>query len=109
MNQIRKTENKGTTKSGNQESRNRDSKIPFFLVSWLPDFLLSASCVPIFLIQPASAAPTVTGSKKFTEPYVSGEIAKRALSDARISAEHRQDMGVTIILWQALHARQIDA
>jgi len=109
MNQIRKTEKKGTTKSGNQESRNRDSKIPFFLVSWLPDFLLIASCVPIFLIQPASAAPTVIGSKKFTESYVLGEIAKRALIDAGISAEHRQGMGGTIILWQALHGGQIDA
>src|SRR5204863_4217851 len=93
----------------NQESRNRDSKFLLFLVSWLPDFLLIASCVPIFLNQPASAAPTVIGSKKFTESYVLGEIAKRALIDAGISAEHRQGMGGTIIVWQALHGGQIDA
>ena len=52
--------------------------------------------------------PVVIGSKKFTESYVLGEIAKRALSDAGISAEHRQGMGGTIILWEALRSGQID-
>ena len=50
----------------------------------------------------------VVGSKKFTESYVLGEIAKRSLSDAGISAEHRQGMGGTIILWEALRSGQID-
>jgi osmoprotectant transport system permease protein len=57
----------------------------------------------------ANAQPTVIGSKKFTESYVLGEIAKRTLNDAGIPAEHRQGMGGTIILWQALRGRQIDA
>jgi osmoprotectant transport system permease protein len=57
----------------------------------------------------ASANPTIIGSKKFTESYVLGEIAKRALIDAGIPAEHRQGMGGTIILWQALRGAQIDA
>jgi len=57
----------------------------------------------------ANAQPIVIGSKKFTESYVLGEIAKRTLNDAGISAEHRQGMGGTIILWQALRGRQIDA
>ncbi|HEX4638595.1 MAG TPA: glycine betaine ABC transporter substrate-binding protein [Chthoniobacterales bacterium] len=48
------------------------------------------------------------GSKKFTESYVLGEIAKRTLTDAGISAEHRQGMGGTIILWQALRSGEID-
>ena len=56
----------------------------------------------------ASANPVVVGSKKFTESYVLGEIAKRTLNDAGIPAEHRQGMGGTIILWQALRGRQID-
>ena len=38
-----------------------------------------------------------------------GEIAKRSLSDAGIPAEHRQGMGGTIILWEALRGGQIDA
>ena len=55
------------------------------------------------------ADPVVIGSKKFTESYVLGEIAKRTLNDAGIPAEHRQGMGGTIILWQALRGAQIDA
>jgi osmoprotectant transport system permease protein len=58
---------------------------------------------------PASANPVVIGSKKFTESYVLGEIAGRALNDAGVAAEHRQGMGGTIILWQALQGGQIDA
>jgi osmoprotectant transport system permease protein len=42
------------------------------------------------------------GSKKFTESYVLAEIAKRSLEEASIPAEHRQGMGGTIILWEAL-------
>jgi osmoprotectant transport system permease protein len=57
----------------------------------------------------AHAKPIVIGSKKFTESYVLGEIAKRALSKAGIAVEHRQGMGGTIILWEALRSAQIDA
>jgi osmoprotectant transport system permease protein len=56
-----------------------------------------------------NANPVIVGSKKFTESYVLGEIARRALSDAGVAAEHRQGMGGTIILWQALRGGQIDA
>ena len=56
-----------------------------------------------------SANPVTIGSKKFTESYVLGEIARRALNDAGVAAEHRQGMGGTIILWQALQGGQIDA
>jgi osmoprotectant transport system permease protein len=80
------------------------------VISWLPDFF-SISCVPVFfLIFSASvfAQPVVIGSKKFTESYVIGEIAKHALKDAGIPVEHRQGMGGTIILWQALRGEQID-
>ena len=73
-------------------------------------FLLIFSWFPGFLIQSASADQSVTiGSKKFTESYVLGEIANRQLNDAGISADHRQGMGGTIILWQALRGGQIDA
>src|SRR5580765_3669228 len=68
------------------------------------------SCFPVFLLSLCSslADPVIIGSKKFTESYVLGEIAKRTLNDAGISAEHRQGMGGTIILWQALRSGQID-
>jgi len=56
----------------------------------------------------ASERSVVIGSKKFTESYVLGEIAKRQLIEAGLPAEHRQGMGGTIILWQALRGGQID-
>jgi osmoprotectant transport system permease protein len=57
----------------------------------------------------AANQPIVIGSKKFTESYVLGEIAQRTLIDAGLTAQHRQGMGGTIILWQALRGTQIDA
>ena len=49
------------------------------------------------------------GSKKFTESYVLAEIAKHSLTDAGVEVEHRQGMGGTIILWEALRTGQISA
>jgi osmoprotectant transport system permease protein len=109
MNRIRKAGKQETAESGNQESKKAKQLCRLFLVSWIPDVLLILSCVPVFLIQSSAAAPIVIGSKKFTESYVLGEIAKRTLTDARIPVEHRQGMGGTIILWQALRGGQIDA
>ena len=57
----------------------------------------------------AVAEPLVLGSKKFTESYVLAEIAKRSLADAGVEVQHRQGMGGTIILWEALRTRQIAA
>ena len=57
----------------------------------------------------AGAEPLLLGSKKFTESYVLAEIAKRSLADAGVEAEHRQGMGGTIILWEALRTGQIAA
>src|SRR2546422_10489191 len=62
----------------------------------------------VFAVSPCySADPIIIGSKKFTESYVLGEIAKRSLENAGVPAEHRQGMGGTIILWEALRAGQI--
>src|SRR5881392_3852758 len=70
--------------------------------------ILIFSWIPGFLIFSASASEQVQiGSKKFTESYVLSEIAKRTLTDAGIAAEHRQGMGGTIILWEALRSGQI--
>jgi osmoprotectant transport system permease protein len=55
-----------------------------------------------------SADPVIIGSKKFTESYVLAEIAKRSLENAGIKVEHRQGMGGTIILWEALRGGGID-
>ena len=71
--------------------------------------LLPVILILVAAVSPASANPIVIGSKKFTESYVLGEIAQHALNDAGVAAEHRQGMGGTIILWQALRGGQIDA
>ena len=55
------------------------------------------------------AAPVKIGSKKFTESYVLAEIATAAFARAGIPAEHRPGMGGTIVLWQALEGKAIDA
>jgi osmoprotectant transport system permease protein len=67
--------------------------------------LLLGLCV--LQASPCSAEPILIGSKKFTESYVLAEIAKRAFENAGIPTEHRQGMGGTIILWQALKGEQI--
>src|SRR5690349_8883619 len=55
------------------------------------------------VIASASWAQTIAvGSKKFTESYVLGEIARKLLQDNGIKAEHRQGLGGTVIVWQAL-------
>ena len=61
--------------------------------------LLAALC----LDGAAGAAPTiVVGSKKFTESFVLAELAKRTLEGGGFHVEHRQGMGGTIVLWEAL-------
>src|SRR4051812_46108925 len=63
----------------------------------------------ILLAPAASAEPVLIGSKKFTESYVLAEIAKRTIANTGVAVEHRQGMGGTIILWQALSSDQISA
>jgi len=109
MNRIRRAEKRERFESRIQESRSQHLRSGCVLGSWLSNFLLILSCVPAFLSNSSSAADVVIGSKKFTESYVLGEIAKRTLADAGIPAEHRQGMGGTIILWEALRGGQIDA
>jgi osmoprotectant transport system permease protein len=55
-----------------------------------------------------AAKPIVVGSKKFTESYVLGGIAKTVLERAGFAVQERAGMGGTIILWQALSGGQID-
>ena len=58
---------------------------------------------------PAQAAdPVKVGSKRFTESYVLGEIARQTLERGGVPAEHLQGLGNTAILEQALSNGQID-
>jgi osmoprotectant transport system permease protein len=49
----------------------------------------------------------VVGSKRFTESYVLGEIARIALQKTGFTVQHKQGMGGTIILWQALRGGDV--
>jgi len=55
----------------------------------------------------AASPPVVIGSKKFTESYVLGEIASRALQQRGLKTEVRAGMGGTIIVWEALRTGAI--
>jgi osmoprotectant transport system permease protein len=68
-----------------------------------------ALLVALFVLQASHCIgePIIIGSKKFTESYVLAEIAKRAIENTGVATEHRQGMGGTIILWQALRGDQI--
>jgi osmoprotectant transport system permease protein len=90
-------------KTGKQEgNKRRQATFSLFLFSCLPAFLivLAGSC--------AAADSITVGSKKFTESYVLGEIAKQRLADAEFAVNQHEGMGGTIILWQALSSAQID-
>ncbi len=50
----------------------------------------------------------VVGSKRFTESYVLGEVARQVLEAQGIAAEHRQGLGNTGILEQALANGAVD-
>ncbi|HWD38350.1 MAG TPA: glycine betaine ABC transporter substrate-binding protein [Fimbriimonas sp.] len=60
--------------------------------------------LPLFFVLTvlASAQTLTVGSKKFTESYVLGEIAKKVLNDAGFQVDHRQGIGSTGIVWEAL-------
>jgi osmoprotectant transport system permease protein len=64
----------------------------------------------LLLLTTIASAQTITvGSKRFTESYVLGEIAKKKLEDAGFQAKHREGMGNTMIVWQFLEDGTIDA
>ncbi len=58
---------------------------------------------------PAGAVDTVVvGSKRFTESYILGEIVRQTLVAAGVPAEHKQGLGNTGILEQALASGSVD-
>ncbi len=61
-----------------------------------------------FISFTAMAQPLIVGSKKFTESVVLGEILRLSLKTEGKLAEHRQEIGGTSILWNALKTGDID-
>lgn len=62
-----------------------------------------------FAAQAAEPRPVVIGSKRFTESYLLGEIARETLQRAGVAAVHRQGLGNTAVLFEALSTGAIDA
>jgi osmoprotectant transport system permease protein len=56
----------------------------------------------------ATGAPTVVGSKRFTESYILGELVRQTLVNAGVPSEHKQGLGNTGILEQALASGAVD-
>jgi osmoprotectant transport system permease protein len=54
------------------------------------------------------AEPVAVGSKRFTESYILGEIVRQSLVDAGVPALHRQGLGNTAVMEQALANASID-
>ncbi len=71
---------------------------------------LATLCIGLLLFGGAcaAAAPLVVGSKRFTESYILGEIVRQTLAAQGIAAEHRQGLGNTGILEQALASGAVD-
>jgi osmoprotectant transport system permease protein len=64
----------------------------------------------VLLNRASDGSPTIVlGSKKFTESLVLTELAKRSLEETGFEVDHRQGMGGTIILWEALRQGSIAA
>ncbi len=57
---------------------------------------------------PANADTLNVGSKRFTESYILGEIAARSAREAGADAVHKQGLGNTGIVFQALKSGAID-
>jgi osmoprotectant transport system permease protein len=51
----------------------------------------------------------VIGSKRFTESYILGEVARETLVRAGVAATHRPGLGNTAVLFEALKTGAIDA
>ena len=77
-------------------------------------FLLLSFCLHLLLApglgaQPAQQGPVVRiGSKTFTESVILGEMAAGLVQQAGARPEHRQGLGGTRILWDALLSGAID-
>jgi osmoprotectant transport system permease protein len=70
---------------------------------------LAAGALALLLAAAAGAAePVVVGSKRFTESYILGEIVSQTLQGAGVAAQHKQGLGNTGILEQALATGSVD-
>ena len=70
--------------------------------------LLVCCFIALLSIGSIKAQEITIGSKKFTESVVLGEITAHLLRESGVTVEHKQRMGGTIIVWEALKNGDID-
>ncbi len=71
--------------------------------------LLATACTIVFTPGAAAeGAALKVGSKRFTESYILGEIVAQTAQAAGVRAEHRQGLGNTAVVYEALKAGAID-
>ena len=66
------------------------------------------ACLALLVASFAGGQSLVVGSKKFTESYVLGDIAKKQLELAGFKVDNKEGIGSTAIVWAALTQGQID-
>jgi osmoprotectant transport system permease protein len=74
-------------------------------------WLLRAACMlagATAALAAGAAGEVTVGSKRFTESYVLGEIVRQVLAGAGVAATHRQGLGNTAVMEQALANGSID-
>ena len=70
--------------------------------------LMAAVLLTLASVAACAADKVVVGSKRFTESYILGEIVTQTLQGQGVAAEHRQGLGNTGILEQALMSGAVD-
>ena len=89
-----------------KNNKDQLGKGKLFHVSRFTFYILSALLI-VYVLPSLDAQEISVGSKRFTESYVLGEIAKKVLEDAGYHVEFKQGMGGTIIVWEALRSGNI--
>lgn len=70
--------------------------------------LITALITTLFATGALAQDPVNVGSKRFTESYLLAEMVRQTLETGGIPAEHRQGLGNTAIVAQALRSGRID-
>jgi len=82
--------------------------IKYIFPIWIKLILYIGLTISCFVSAQPTEKNTAVGSKRFAESYVLGELINLTLRDAGVQASHRQGLGNTAIVVQALITGQID-
>ena len=68
---------------------------------------LTAALAALLLLSCGTPETLQVGSKRFTESYVLAEVAKKMLASEGYRVGHKQGLGGTVIVWEALKSGEI--